>query len=250
MDVCVTPFTGGACTLLPVACTRSSRLHRTALVHVPTPSRLPHRPCPCPAPRRAEEGGRISEHTPFFPPDSSTSYAPITAVVAWLADVLRPTDESSDLMVTSGGGSGGPSSPRASPQRQSVFNQLAAQMGVLGPAASPADVHSVHRATVARGEDDVPSARLRVRAAAGCGCCDLTLPSLPLTKLPPYPHPPRPPPPPPPLLPCRRSWTATTLWCTRWHPCSTAPSPPAPTASSCWAPWAALCASSAASACR
>ena len=42
-----------------------------------------------------------------------------------------------DLMVTSGGGatssSGGPGSPRApSPQRQSVFNQLATQMGVLG----------------------------------------------------------------------------------------------------------------------
>ena len=153
-----------------------------------------------------------------------------------------------DLMVTSGGGatssSGGLGSPRAlSPQRQSVFNQLATQMGVLGeraggprgqathvcclgalagcraqglwgavslrtsvgnwaaagglaacflplnqsalascvalrclsgapvpphtgPAASPSDIHGVHRATVARGEDDFPSARLRVRQ-----CC-------------------------------------------------------------------------------
>ncbi len=43
-------------------------------------------------------------------------------------------------MVTSGGGatssSGGLGSPRApSPQRQSVFNQLATQMGVLGERA-------------------------------------------------------------------------------------------------------------------
>lgn len=34
-----------------------------------------------------------------------------------------------------------------------------------GPAASPSDIHGVHKATVARGEDDFPSARLRVR---GC----------------------------------------------------------------------------------
>ncbi|PRW18405.1 TBCC domain-containing 1 isoform A [Chlorella sorokiniana] len=118
----------------------------------------------CPTP--FTDGTRISEHTPFFPPDSPTTYAPIDAVVAWLADTLRPTDDGADLMVTNGGAassSGGPGSPRApSPQRQSVFNQLATQMGVLGPAASPSDIHGVHRATVARGEDDFPSARLRI----------------------------------------------------------------------------------------
>ncbi len=43
----------------------------------------------------AEEGVRISEHTPFFPPDSPTLYAPTAAVVAWLADTLRPPDEGS-----------------------------------------------------------------------------------------------------------------------------------------------------------
>jgi hypothetical protein len=68
---------------------------------------------------------------------------------------------------TSGGSnsSGGSGSPRApSPQRQqSVFNQLAAQMGVLGPLTSPSDIHGLHKASVARGEDDFPSARLRVR---------------------------------------------------------------------------------------
>lgn len=71
-------------------------------------------------------------------------------------------------MVTSGGGCGAPTSPRApSPQRQSVFNQLAAQLGVLGPLAGPADVHGVHRATVARGEDDFACGRMRVRAGRG-----------------------------------------------------------------------------------
>lgn len=44
-------------------------------------------------PHPAEDGTRISEHTPFFPPDSPTAYAPIDAVVAWLADALRPTDD-------------------------------------------------------------------------------------------------------------------------------------------------------------
>ena len=38
---------------------------------------------------------RISEHTPFFSPDSPTAYAPLAAVAAWLADTLRPADEGS-----------------------------------------------------------------------------------------------------------------------------------------------------------
>ena len=168
----------------------------------------------------------MSEHTPFFPPDSATAYAPTAAVVGWLGDTLRPADEGAgeqgwqgwvggrawpgvgnaagparvwelrpafeshrhstpaglvsclpliapapppDLMVTSGGGpsgSSGPGSPRApSPQQrqQSVFNQLATQLGVLGPQAGPGDVHSVHKATVTRGEDEFPTGRVRVR---------------------------------------------------------------------------------------
>ncbi|KAI3435495.1 hypothetical protein D9Q98_001561 [Chlorella vulgaris] len=113
----------------------------------------------CPTPF-TDDGVRISDVTPFFSSsDSPTALAPLEAVTAWLVDALQPPDDTSDLMVTSGSG-GSPHAP--SPQRQSVFNQLAAQMGVLGPQASPSDIQGVHKATVARGEDDFPSAGVRV----------------------------------------------------------------------------------------
>lgn len=106
MDVCPTPFTGrhAARHWGPASCCIPGSLHCAAALcdacGSATYDAAPRPACGTPLTRLpstllpvSEDGARISEHTPFFPPDSPTAYAPIDAVVAWLADTLRPTDD-------------------------------------------------------------------------------------------------------------------------------------------------------------
>jgi hypothetical protein len=108
MDVCPTPFRGGA--------SRGGQAGQAGQRRGRTPRRCLRRWPWC---RVATAGSRppppadvrVSEHTPFFPSDAAVAYAPVDAVAAWLAEALRPADDTSGGGLAGGGGTG--AMPRA-----------------------------------------------------------------------------------------------------------------------------------------
>ena len=98
MDVCPTPFTGKPCLRCVWPGLRpAGQQMRPTQITIAAAGAIA---------AGADDSVRVSEHTPFFSPDVPTAYAPVHAVVAWLADTLKPADD------TSGDHLGGPAGGR------------------------------------------------------------------------------------------------------------------------------------------
>jgi TBCC domain-containing protein 1 len=114
-----------------------------------------------PGPFAAGAAPRLSDSVPAFAAGGgAAACVPAGALAAWLRGALLAGGDAADGGGGSGGGGGGGDYVMGtSPPRPSVFNQLMASSPLL---SSCTDVVGVHRATAARGEDDLRGGRVRV----------------------------------------------------------------------------------------